>query len=302
MSSQAWTVLVVLSLMGRTALAQQEPEGTVQATRRIELAATGQAVPEVVVSAGLSTVLLFDSELDREGVELEGREHFSLLEVGQTVIRLIPSPHPGPGARMLMTVRFRDGAAPQRASFLLKVHPARAESVVEVYREKRTLETYQQEVREVRAVALRCQEENARLLSERDLPSGLTGLLATGVLEWGGVAVVALTKVTRPASGSGFEVRFMYSYRSAKRVAFEATIGVAVGRQPWMASGATIKDGSGGELKVLRVWQQEAIAPGQQGRVIVEAQYPSGTPPRVFSLRLWEEGSRVITLGGVTFP
>ncbi|WP_244237289.1 DUF2381 family protein [Corallococcus llansteffanensis] len=302
MSSRTWTVLVVLSLMGRTALAQQEPDGTVQATRRIELAATGQTVPEVVVSAGLSTVLLFDSELARESVELEGREHFSLLEVGQTVIRLIPSPHPGPGARMLMMVRFRDGAAPQRASFLLRVHPARAESVVEVYREKRTLETYQQEVREARAVALRCQEENARLLSERDLPAGLTGLLATGVLESEGVAVGELRGFTRPGSGSGFAVRPMYFYRSASRIAVEATIGVAEGRQPWMASGATIKDTSGGELKVLRVWQQEAIAPGRQGRVIVEAEYPSGTSQRTFSLRLWEDGSRVITLGGVTFP
>ncbi|NPC48374.1 DUF2381 family protein [Corallococcus sp. AB032C] len=292
----------MLLLIGGEVLAQPELEDGVQTTRRIELAETSHSIPEVLISAGLSSVLLFDSELAREGVELEGREHFSLLEIGQTVIRLIPSQSQHVGERVRLTVRFRDGAAPRQASFFLKVHPVRAEAIVEVYRQKRTLETYQQELREARAVALRCQSENARLLAERDIPSGLAGLLAAGVMERKGVAGRDLRVTVRQGAESGFEVRSVFSYRSASRVAVEATIDVAEGRPPWTANGATLKNKLGGELKVLRVWQQGPIAPASRGRVIVEAEAPPDVADHVFSLRLWEEGPRGITLGNVSFP
>ncbi|MBZ4335093.1 DUF2381 family protein [Corallococcus sp. AS-1-12] len=289
-------------VVGGTALAQAEREDGVQTTRRIELAETSDTIPEVQISAGLSSVLLFDSELAREGVELDGREHFSLLEVGQTVIRLVPSPYQRPGERVRLTVRFRDGAAPRQAIFLLKVHPVRAEAIVEVYRQKRTLETYQQELREARAAALQCQNENTRLLAERDLPAGLIGLLATGIMDRKGAAGRDLRVTIRQGAERGVEVITVGAYRAASRVAVDAFIEVPEGQQPWTATGATLKSKVGRELKVLRVWQQGPIAPASRGRVIVEAEGPPDVADHVFSLRLWEEGPRDITLGNVSFP
>ncbi|WP_366934552.1 DUF2381 family protein [Corallococcus exiguus] len=302
MYSPTWVVPLLFLFVGGTALAQVEREDGVQTTRRIELAETSNTIPEVQISAGLSSVLLFDSELAREGVELEGREHFSLLEVGQTIIRLIPSPYQRPGERVLLTVRFRDGAAPRQAAFLLKVHPVRAEAIVEVYRQKRTLETYQQELQEARAVALRCQNENTRLLAERDVPAGLIGLLATGIMDRKGAAGRDLRVAIRQGAESGVEVLTVGAYRATSRVAVDAVIKVPEGQQPWTVSGAALKNTLGRELKVLRVWQQGPIAPASRGRVIVEAEGPPDVADHVFSLRLWEEGPRDITLGNVTFP
>ena len=290
--------------MGGAALAQEETPVPVQVTRRIELVPeAARAVSEIMVSPGLSTMLLFDSELLREGVELEGRERFLLLDAGHTTIRVIPSSRAIPGERVLLTVRFQDGAVPGSASFLLRVHPARAEALVEVYREKRTLETYQQEAREARATALRCQEENARLLSERDAPTGLTGLLAADTLDVTGVSGRVLAKPIPGKVANGIIAKLVLSYRSIRRVAVEVGIHVKAGSAPWAASGATLKTPAGQELKVLRVWQNQPITPGSVGRVIVEAEATLVSPEATFNLKLWEgTGPRTVMIGNVTFP
>ncbi|WP_404362847.1 DUF2381 family protein [Corallococcus coralloides] len=304
MSSWSWVLLLGLFLPSGATLAQAEPAVSAQAIRRIELMPEGgQATPEIIVSPGLSTGLFFDAELVRDAVALEGRESFSILDAGQTVIRVMPSSQVTPGERFLLTVRFRDGAAPASASFLLKVHPAKAESLVEVYREKRTIETYQQEAREARAVALRYQEENARLIAERAAPGGLTGLISTGAMNAEGVSVRIMTNAISQVSGSGVDATMLQSYRSTARVAVEVGLSVKAGASPWTAKGATLKSKTGEELTILRVWQREPITPGVPARVIVEAESTVASSRATFTLKLWEEtGPRTVTLGNVTFP
>ncbi|NNB92575.1 DUF2381 family protein [Corallococcus exiguus] len=304
MSSRIWVLLLGFVLRSGVALAEADSAVSVQAIRRIELLPEGvQAAPEIIVSPGLSTGLFFDAELVRDAVTLEGRESFSILDAGQTVIRVMPSSKVAPGERFLLTVRFRDGAAPANASFLLKVHPARAEPLVEVYREKRTIETYQQEAREARAVALRYQEENARLIAERAAPGGLTGLISTGAMDAEGVSVRILSKAISQVSGSGVEATKLQAYRSTWRVAVEVWLSVKAGAPPWSAIGATLKSKTGEELKVLRVWQREPITPGVSGLVVVEAESTLASSRATFALKLWEEaGPRTVTLGNVTFP
>ncbi|RKH91304.1 DUF2381 family protein, partial [Corallococcus sp. AB038B] len=84
-----------------------------EGARRIELEpnVSGASV-EVAVSPGLSTVLLFDSELVLEGTEFEGRDFFSNVDSGRTTMRLVPSARVSPGEKFRVAVRFRDGAAP----------------------------------------------------------------------------------------------------------------------------------------------------------------------------------------------
>ncbi|RKH63461.1 DUF2381 family protein [Corallococcus aberystwythensis] len=304
MPSLSLVVLLGLLLVGNTAVAQLELASSVPGARRIELTPEGAGkVTEVGVSPGLSTMLLFDSELQREGIELEGRHRFSLVDVGQATLRLVPTASATPGERFKLVVRFRDGAAPLTAVFLLKVHPAKAEATIEIYREQRTIETYQQEVRDARAEVLRCKEELARIVSEHEAPGGLTGLLFNDGLDPNGVAGQVLTKAVAKTAANGLGAAVVNSYRSTRLVAVDVWIEVRIGTLPWTAEGATLKSRSGEELKILQVWQSEPILPGPTGRVIVEAEAPAAAVQGPFSLKLWEaDGPRSITLGNVTFP
>ncbi|MFP2899840.1 DUF2381 family protein [Corallococcus sp. 4LFB] len=304
MPSPSRVVLLALLLGGSAAVAQQEVSASVPGARRIELTPEGTGnVSEVTVSPGLSTMLLFDSELQREAVELEGRQRFSLIDVGQATLRLVPSANATPGERFKLVVRFRDGSAPSSAVFLLKVHPAKAEATIEVYREQRTMESYQQEIRDARAEVLRCQEELARMRAEHKAPGGMPGLLVNGGLDPHGVSGQALTKTVAKTAANELAVPFVNSYRSSKLATVDVWVDVKTGTLPWTAEGATLKGRSGEALKILQVWQSEPVLPGTRGRVIVEAEAPAAAVQGPFSLKLWEaDGPRSITLGNVTFP
>ncbi|MCY1045081.1 DUF2381 family protein [Corallococcus sp. bb12-1] len=300
----SWAIFLGFLLVSRRADA--EPETSVQGpgVRRIELMPDDAGGPhEVRVSPGLSTMLLFDSELIQEGFELEGRDRFSLVDAGRTTVRLIPSQKVSAQDQFRLIVRFRDGLAPGSVSLLLRVHPAKAETLVEVFRQKRTLETYQQEAREARAETLRCQEDHARLLGELTMPGGLVGLISTKGMDEKGVAGQDLTKAGFQAEGRGLEVVSLRLYRSTERVAVEGWIAVPTGSRTWTAKGAVIRGRNGEELKVLRVWQQGPILPGSNDRIIVEAKAPSGSNPGPFALKLWEEdGPRSLTISKLMFP
>ncbi|WP_140793088.1 DUF2381 family protein [Myxococcus xanthus] len=273
-------------------------------SRRIELEpGDSGALREVAVSPGLSTVFLFDSELTREGVDLDGSGVFSNVDVGRTTMRLVPSGKVLPGEKFRVSVRFSDGAAPPGASFLLVVHPARADNLVEVYRNKRTVESYQQEARESRAETLRCQEEIARLVSEHDAPEGLAGLLAIGGIDVNGVDGRIVTKTVSSDPRNALHPFKVHSFRSTGRVALEVLLGELRGERPWTAIGAALRRSPGTDLKVLRVWQDSPIASGGTGRVVIEAEATPESTRGSFSLKLWEsDGARTVTISNVTFP
>ncbi|WP_375743706.1 DUF2381 family protein [Corallococcus interemptor] len=299
-------VLLSLFLTGEGAALAQSPASTVGLSiRRVELVSDdAQPAVEVAVSPGLSTVFLFDSEVSREGLMLEGRERFAMVDAGLTTLRLIPSEKISAGERLKLTVRFQDGAAPASATFVLVAHPARSEAQVEVYRRKRSVETYQEEVRQARIEAEKCREENERLRGERGAPDGLTGLISTKVLSGRGVDFRDVTKdVTQGPAGAAAS-HTVNAYRAARRVAVEVALMSRGNDQPWTAVGATLRGKANEELKVLQVWQSGPVAPGSDTqRVVVEAEAASEAPQGSFTLKLWDaDGRRTVTLGNVTFP
>ncbi|WP_367303490.1 DUF2381 family protein [Corallococcus exiguus] len=306
MSSSSFVVFLGLLLASGASVAQSEAAAPSPGMRRIELAPDeALSAPEIAISAGLSTTFIFDSDLKRDEVEVEGRDRFSLVDVGQATLRLVPSARLTAGERLRLVVRFRDGAAPASTSFQLRVHPAKAEPLIEVYRGRRTIETYQQEAREVRAELMRCQDEVARLVAEQNAPGGLAGLVSSSVLDEHGVTGRVVTKDVAQAAGNAnaLEATSVKSYRSATGVAIEINLKVKAGAPPWVAKGVTLRGKAGAELKVLRLWQQRPIPIGEFGLVVVEADAPTKGSQGPFSLKLWEEdGPRMITLGNVTFP
>ncbi|RKH22578.1 DUF2381 family protein [Corallococcus sp. CA041A] len=303
MPSSSTIVFLALVLASAGAFAQSESSASVPGARRIELTPEGTPfVAEIAVSAGLSTGLYFDSDLMRDGIELEGRERFTLVDVGQATLRLVPSSRVIPGEHFRLVVRFKDGAAPVSASFLLQVHPAKTVPVIEVYRGKRTLETYQQEIREVRAELERCRDESSRLVAEHEAPAGLAGLLSTGTLDKEGVVGRVVTQDILPSSGNALEAASVITYRAKRAVAVVVTLATKAGAQPWNLKGATLRGRSGAELQVLRVWQEPSSPLTQARSIVVEAEAPDDGVQGPYSLKLWEDGPRTITLGNVTFP
>ncbi|MBU8900919.1 DUF2381 family protein [Corallococcus sp. M34] len=303
--SWSGVLLCLLLASGGAALAQSSSSPVGLSVRRIELA-SDDSLPavQVAVSPGLSTVFLFDSEVSQEGLVLEGRERFTMVDTGRNTLRLVPSEVISAGERLKLTVRFRDGAAPASATFILVAHPARSEAQVEVYRRKRGVETYQEEVRQARLEAERCREEIARLQAEGSAPDGLTGLISTAVLDKRGVEPRDLTKVATLAPGGAAAKHLVYAYRAARRVAVELSLKPVADAQPWTAKEATLRSRANEELKVLQVWQSGPLGSGPDTqRVVVEAESSTESPQGPFTLKLWDaDGRRTVTFSNVVFP
>jgi uncharacterized protein (TIGR02268 family) len=279
--------------------------------RPIELTAEPSSeAPEVFISPGKSTTLTFDSELLRTGgggdtVELEKRESFALVDSGGTVLRLIPSDRLKPGDRVRMKVQFKERAAPSGAVFILVVRASEAERVVEVYRNVRSVESYQQETREARAETAQCRAALARTQAECAGPAGMRSLLAARHLDEGGVRPQDLTEGVTRAPGSALTVVLVRSYRATGLVAVELELTAPEGAQPFTVAGAALTGKRGEELMILPVWSSGPITAnsGVPGRVAVEAVVTAGQVQGTFTLKLWEAGTgRTVIVGNVTFP
>jgi uncharacterized protein (TIGR02268 family) len=300
------TLLLALSLVaGTAAVAQTRTTACEQRARHIELkpAPTGEP-PEVCISPRLATVLNFDSDLALESVTVEGRERFAKVDLGDSILKLVPSEKLLPGERLRLTVRFKDGAAPGSAAFWLVVHPTRAAPLVEVSRQRRTVESYQQEVREKDSWLRLCQEENARLDAESKGPAGLAALLDAGLLDTQGVAAKDLTKTAAYRSDSELELLSASSYRSRTRVALELWLKMAGEAPPWTVQSAELVGPGPDTLRVLPPRQREPIRFGVAGqRILIEAEATEAKAQGTFTLTLWNsDRSRSLVLTGVTFP
>lgn len=298
------SILLTVLLLAGPSLAQSSATvswGT--GTRRVEVpAAPSGDEQEVRISPGLSTLFLFDSGI--QVAELEGRAAFSLVDAGQTTLRLVPSEQAAPGTRFRLRIRFTEGAAPTNASFALVLHPAQADSLVEVYQGKRTLESYRQEASEARAEARQCREGHERRNAGCSGAGGLRGLLASGVMDRAGVRAGDILASVVSSSSSATGLLSAWSYRSSSRAAVQLTLVSLAGAEPWKVKGATLTNKAGETLRVLPVWQSELLTTGVGGlRVVVEAEAAEKEVRGPFTLKLWDaSGLKTVTLGNVTFP
>jgi uncharacterized protein (TIGR02268 family) len=299
-------LLALALLVGATATAQPRAVPCETGTRRIELKTQPTPeVPELCIGPELSTTLIFyGAELLSNGVTVEGRERFTLVEVSNTVLRLVPSGRVMPGERFGLTVRFRDGSAPASAAFWLVVSRGQVEPLVEVYREKRTLESYQQEVQEKDTQLHQCQEDNRRLLAEKEGPGGLTGLLVTGFMDKEGIPPKNLTASIGKHPGNFVSVFEARSYRSNRRVALVLWLETTKGMQPWRAVRAELVGPGRRMMRAHPLWQPEPLsADAKDNRVVIEADATEEESRGSFTLKVWsEDGTRSIIVSGITFP
>jgi uncharacterized protein (TIGR02268 family) len=261
--------------------------------------------PPVCISPGQTTVISFDADLAPGSLTLESAERFSKVEPGPSAVKLVPSERVALGEPLRLTVRFRDGAAPASATLLLVAHASQAAPLVEVHREARTVESYQQELRAKEEEARQLREEVARLRAERGGPGGLSGLFASGLMGDAGIPSEKITQLVTRNPANALRLEHAWSYRASGRVAVRLTLTSPEGAAPWTADGAalTLEGRRGAALRVLPVWQEAPIPPGEQGDVVVEAEATEKEARGAFTLKLWEAGGvRTVTVGGVTFP
>jgi uncharacterized protein (TIGR02268 family) len=298
--------LALMLLLGAAAPARAPASSCEQGVRRIELEAqaTGE-VHEVCIGQELSTVFNFvDADLAQESLSLEGAERFKKVELGESTLKLVPSEKLLPGERLRLTVRFQDGAVPASAAFWLLVQPTRTQPLIEVYRSRRTVESLLREVMDKELQLRQCQDENARMQAEGRTFGGLTSLIESGVMEREGVAVMRLHLPKPRGRGEVLQAFDTYSYRSSRRVAVEFWLIMAADAPPWTAVGAELMGPGGRTLRVFPPRQREPVRfESEEQRLLVEAEATEEEARGTFTLKLWDaEGSRTVTLSGVTFP
>jgi len=302
--------LLSLALLTTTpALAESTPDvWEPVAVRHVELTADeAEQVHEVRISPLFSTTVVFNAPLLRGGVVLEEREGFRTVMVDEAtgVVALLPSVLLSPGKRLSLTVRFADGAVPASATLRLVVHPTRAESQVNVYRLPRSAESFQVEARQERERAEQCEAQLAQARAEQKRPGGLTGLIDSGLVKEGsGVTGRDIYDTAQPRPGGALQVETAHTYAARGQVAVVLEV-QNTSAQPWSvdSEGAQLVSKEGARLRVLSVWPPEPLAPGQEGRVVVEAAATPEQARGTYVLTLGERGgARTVTLRGVTFP
>jgi uncharacterized protein (TIGR02268 family) len=311
-ASSPAALLALVLRAGANAIAQPRLPDCEASPSRLELPAepTGE-VQEVCISPELPITFRFDSPLVPGSVEPQGRERFEDVSTGTRSFNILPPADLQTGERFKVVVRFADGAAPTSATFILVGHPALGIQQVNVFRLKRTVEDYQRENQEERKKSQQLGQELERMRLEHG-PGGLTGLFASGLMavESQGVKAEDITNDIIKAPGNALGIHKAISYRSTTRAENVVRVAVAVklvnpGMQPWTLKDAALV-GKGQEPKPVKVsWQPSPIPPGADtpGVVVVEWELTAREAQGPFTLKLWDEsGSRLVTLGNVTFP
>jgi uncharacterized protein (TIGR02268 family) len=112
--------LLLLVAASAQALALPAVEEMTGSPRFMVTADAASESRRVRISPGLGTLFVFDTPVQSEGVILEQRERFrqaSLSEDG-LLLTLLPLGELSMGTRLLLTVRFADGAVPASVDFL----------------------------------------------------------------------------------------------------------------------------------------------------------------------------------------
>jgi uncharacterized protein (TIGR02268 family) len=297
-SARSSLLPLLLVVLGGLAAAQPSPR-----VHRIELGPTpGHPLPELSIRPGTASLLLFDAPLARDGVELEAREHFHRVVVGEDTLTLLPSEALREGSRVRLRVRFAEGACPAEARFVLVVVSGQADVQVEVITTP-SASPVPKDSTGMAAELRRLQEENARLRAER-APSGLTGAIADSWMRSEGIVTALATLPASHATDPSLQETEVRGFRAATRVAVELRLKPPLNGPPWTAGRAVLVDSQGRPLRIIQVWQSATTATQTSGiRVIVEAEAGPEEATGPCTLELWDaEEGRTLTVSRLIFP
>jgi uncharacterized protein (TIGR02268 family) len=294
-------VLLALLLLVTASVARAQPSLCQNPVRRIELAASPRSLPELCISPGLSTILMFDQELAKDAVELEGRERFQRAETTSSALVLVPSEKLMPGERLRLKVRLTEAGTPVSAEFVLRVYRDQVERQVEISRPPAP-GTCQAELQ-------RKEEELQRCLDQRASPPPEPLASLAALMMENGIDPRLLTsrEVTSPSlittPAEGLAVTQVFLHRSLSRFVVEVHLANTDPEKPWMKAGASLLGRSGEMLELFHVLQLQPLEPGEVGQVWVEARVPPTGAIGPFTLEVWDsERTRSFTLKDLRMP
>jgi uncharacterized protein (TIGR02268 family) len=298
------SLLLLVLLQGPAAVESPPAAADCGNVQRVELSQVPTATLEVCVSPGLITGWRFDAPVT---VELQDEVRFEEVVRARQLLTLVPPADMMPGERLRLTVRFEEGVARQNATFVLVGRRGQATHQVEVYRDKRTRESLQQEIEQEHAKNQRLREENQQLRealqqlrSLLDQSVGLMGLHLSGVLRPAGIQVREL-RPQKESTAGGFSMTKGTSYRATESVALEVWL-LNSSAEPWTAVGAFLVTAQGEKMEGAKLYQPEAIPPNEARRVFIEFPAAPGEPRGPVTLNLWGAGPRSISIPSVMFP
>jgi uncharacterized protein (TIGR02268 family) len=242
-------------------------------------------VPEVRVAAKVTTYLRFNAPIDKASLEVEGRARFNLVDSGEYIIGLEAAVEPDPGERLILRVRYKDGATPAYATLALVSHPTLVDKEVEVVRRPRTVE----------ALEAALAEKDAQLAALQAV-SGPVGLVFSGRLTLEGVQARRIEVPT--GTQGGLKVVEGGGYRAGLWALAVVRVRNLPGQKPWAPGEARLTRTDGSPVKVLSLNMNKAqLAPGEEGLVAVETGAPFWKPGETLRLELLDKsGSRRLSI------
>lgn len=278
-----WLLLGPL-LVASAAVAQPQPPGRQRQDRRVSLPTTvEEPVPEVRVASGNLTTLVFNAPLDRDTLEVD-RTRFKLADTGEHSLNLEPATELGSGERLVVKVRFKDRALPAQAVIALVSHASEMDGKVEVDRKANTPEAL--------LAALAQKEAELEELKARYVSGGPAGLVLSGWLNerTGPIRLVERVSVVE---ANGLRMQNSFAYEGTFSVLLAISLRNLPGQKPWVLGQVRLTGPDGVPLRTLSVQMRPAtLAPGEEGRLVVETEVSPWTPKKAFNVELVDASSQ----------
>ncbi|NPC73715.1 DUF2381 family protein [Corallococcus exiguus] len=274
----------------------------VEGTLRMEVGADGVGTRPIHIGPGVSTTLLFDTDIQQEQLSLESRAQFARVSTGSSVLVLVPSNDLQGGSSLKLSIPFKDpgSALPSRLSLTLVVDSGAVDRQVEVFRRVRSAESYRQEVQQLRAEIERLRQERVSSGGSTREPMGFRGLLM-GSTQHPGIGVEKdwePAKCRRPCS---FKLERGTAFTAGPRRALQLVLRTA-DEKPWIIGRAVLVDRKGKEWQSFPPFQTGPIAAESEATLILEFDVNNAALDGYQLIVTDVDGARTVQWSGVNFP
>lgn len=296
--------LLTVSLLHNAAISQEVME--CEGIQRIELSRAPRSSRQICVSPGLMTGVVFEAPVS---VELQEELRFEEVSRGRASISIMPPKDMAPGERLRLSVRYLDGFHQEEpVTLLLVASEGQATRQVEVFRDTRTRESFERELRLEQAQTGRLLHDLTQLRLEFEQfrkqhidPNQLRGLIVSGSMTPEGVRARDFKKTLVGYRENTLVVTKGVTYRSNHRVAIELWL-MNSSPEDWRPTLASVSIDTGFRLKLVSLWQQEKQEMNVSFLLVIEAETSQSMPPSEYTLSLSVENGRGINLTGLEIP
>ncbi|MFY2558961.1 DUF2381 family protein [Corallococcus terminator] len=272
--------LALVLVAGAAAAAEPLSGGRVRRERSVSVAGPpAEPLPVIHVAGDTWTVLLFSAPIQKKSLTFD-ESRIRVLDAGERSVIVQPLEDLQEGERQELGVFFADGGTPARAVFVLVTAPGDVDSRITVQRPEPR--------------ARPCEAD-----AEPPVPKPEDFLLL-GYMDDDGVTTSSVPDLSDEAQGLASTKTV--SYRGKGWVLVDVTITNMLGQPAWTPREATFTRRVGLPLRARLVPSiKGAIAPGEEGRVLVVVETPAPKANQVFTVELRGDGGRRLKIPDVRF-